>query len=255
MRGRTALVLASVLSLAGQVGVEAAEIRVLCSNGLRAVVETLAPEFEKASGHRLSVDFSSTATLTKRIQSGEAFDVTLLTIDAVDVLVEAGRLAPETRVELARSGIGVGYRSGGSRPDVSSPEALRQSLLRARSIVYTRDGASRPHIDRMLDSLGIAAAVGSRTSLLGPGEGPAWVARGQAEIVMTLVSEILPVAGVELAGPFPERFQSYLTFAAAASAVTAEAGAVQSFVTFLTRADNAVAYRKQGMEPRRGQTP
>lgn len=191
------------------------QVRLLSSNGVRVVVEGLADDLDRAVGSGLSADFSSTATLQQRILNGEAFDVAILTTDAIDDLVKAGRLHPSSRVELARTGVGVGFRKGGRRPDVRTAAALKQSLLEAPSIVYASAGASRAAIDRMLNALGIAAALEARTTLVGPGQAVDTVATGKSAIVITLVSEILPVPGVELAGPLPGEFQSYVSFAAA----------------------------------------
>jgi molybdate transport system substrate-binding protein len=230
--------------------VRAADIHVLCSNGLRAAVEELRPRFERASGHTLVIQFSSTASLKQRIEKGEAFDVALLTSDAIDDLITAGRLSGATHAELSRSGIGVGYRKGASKPDVRTPDAVRRTMLQAKSIAYTRDGASRPHVDRMFERLGITADVTPKIRLQAAGQPPESVAQGQSELVITLISEILPVAGIELAGPLPSEFQSYVAFAGAASARGNNLQAVQSLITFLDGPDAVAAYKAKGMEPR-----
>ena len=135
---------------------QAAEIRVLASNGVKAAIEDLKPKFEKASGDTLSIDFSTAATLRDRIDKGEAFDVAVLTDDAVDALVKSGKLSPATRTELAAVGIGVGYRKGAAKPDVRTGTSLKQALLKAKSIAYTGNGASRPAIDKMIAGLAIS---------------------------------------------------------------------------------------------------
>src|SRR5262245_51384648 len=127
-------------------GASAAEIRVLASTGIQAAVEALKPQFEKASGDTLSVDFSTTATLRDRIEKGEAFDVAILTDDAIDALIKSGALDASTRAELARVGIGVAYKKGAPKPDVKDAAALKQALLGAKSVAYTGNGATRPAI-------------------------------------------------------------------------------------------------------------
>src|SRR5215471_12781915 len=116
---------------------QAAEIRVLASNGIKAAIEELKPQFEKASGDTLSVDFSTAATLRERIEKGESFDLAILTDDAADALVKSGALIPSTRVEVARVGIGVGFRKGAAKPDVRSSASLKQALVDTKSIAYT----------------------------------------------------------------------------------------------------------------------
>ena len=184
-------------------GAQAAEIRVLASNGIKAAMEDLKPKFEKASGDTLSIDFSTAATLKDRIEKGEAFDVAVLTDDVVDALIKSGKVAPATRAELAAVGIGVGYRKGAAKPDVRTGTSLKQALLNAKSIAYTGNGASRPAIDKMIAGLGIGHQLESKSHLVGPGQAPTSVAKGESELVLTLISEILPEPGVELAGPLP----------------------------------------------------
>src|SRR5258707_211203 len=203
-----------VLSTAAQ----AAEIRVLASNGIRAAVEALRPRFEQARGDTLSIDFSTSATLKGRIEKGEAFDVAILSDDVVDALIRSGALTSSMRSELARVGIGVGYRQGAAKPDVRTAASIKQALLNAKSIAYTGDGASRPRIDRMIATLGIARDLEPKPHLTSAGASPASVARGESELALTLISEILPVPGVALAGLLPSEFQSYIGFSAAVGA-------------------------------------
>lgn len=245
-----AFVGAIVLTLVGAISTPvgaAGEIRVLCSNGLRAVVEAVTAPYERSSGHKLAVQFNSTTTLKQRIQGGEAFDVALLTTDAVDDLIASGALVRATRVDLARTGIGVGYRKGAPKPDVRTAQALRQVMMNAQSIAYTRDGASRPAVDRMWAQLKIADQVQPKIKLMPAGEPAPSVARGDSQFVLTLISEILPVPGVELAGALPEEFQSYVSFTAAASARAADLFQAQSVIDFVHGQQSAAAYKKNGM--------
>jgi molybdate transport system substrate-binding protein len=250
-RFRTAstAVLAACLVLSATAA-HAAEIRVLCSNGLRAVVEELRPAFEHSSGHTLAIQFNSTATLKQRIDGGEAFDVALLSSEAVADLVMSGKLTAGSRVELARSGIGVGFRKGAAKPDVRTTAALKEAVLRATSITYTRDGASRPQVDKMFENLGISAALQPKIKLLAAGQPAPSVAKGESEMVITLISEILPVAGVELAGPLPAEFQKYTAFSAAAAAAGANAQAVKALIAFVHGPAAAPVYAAKGMEMR-----
>jgi len=228
---------------------QAAEIRVLASNGIKAAVEELGPQFEKASGHTLSVDFSTAATLRERIEKGEAFDVAILTDDTIDALIKSGALTSAMRAQLARVGIGVGYRKGATRPDVRSSASMKQTLLNAKSIAYTGNGATRPYIDKMFATLGVAHELESKKHLTVAGQAPASVGKGESEIVITLISEILPEPGVELAGGLPPEFQSYLGFAAAQGAKTRNGQAAQALIKFLDTTAAAGVYKAKGMEP------
>jgi len=227
--------------------VQAAELRVLASNGIKAAVEELKPQLEKASGSTLSIDFNTAATLRERIEKGEAFDVAILTDEAMEALVKAGRLSPML-TKLARVGIGVGYRTGSAKPDIHTAAAMKQSLLNAKAIAYTGNGASRPAIDRMIERLGIAKELQAKSHLTAAGAAPASVAKGDSDLVLTLISEILPEPGVTLAGPLPSDFQTYLGFSAAPSAKAAGNTSATKLIAFLHGPAAAAGYTAKGME-------
>jgi len=225
----------------------AAELRVLASNGIKAAIEELKPELERASGSTLSLEFNTAATLRERIEKGEAFDVAILTDEAMDALIKAGKLSPSA-TKLARVGIGVGFHKGASKPDVKTAAGIKQSLLNARAIAYTGNGASRPAIDKMIQRLGIAKQIEAKSHLTAAGAAPASVAKGESDLVLTLISEILPEPGVELAGPFPPDFQTYLGFSAAPSLVAAGRSNAASLIKFLKSRAAAAAYVAKGMQ-------
>lgn len=229
---------------------QAPAVRVLASNGVQGALNEIIPQCERAIGHPLAVEFGTTATLKPRIESGEAFDFTLLTSEAIDALIKEGKVAADSRANAARVGIGIGIRAGAAKPDVSTPEALKKALLNAKSITYATAGASRPPTDKMLDQMGIADALKSKTSLLaGAEETTAAVRDGKAEILITLISEIVSAKGLELAGPLPKEFQTYIGFAAGVSPKAKNAEAAKSAVKYLTGPKAAAAYKAKGMEP------
>jgi molybdate transport system substrate-binding protein len=250
-------VLAAVVTISGAAllltagaGAQAPAIRVLASNGVQGAFQEPVPECERSVGHPLNIEFGTTAALRKRIEGGEAFDFTILTADAIDALVKEGKLAADSRASAARVGIGVGVRAGTAKPAVNTPQALKEVLLAAKSITYAEAGASRPAVDKMLTSLGIADQVKSKTLLLpGAEETTAAVASGKAEILLTLISEIVSAKGVELAGPLPKQYQSYIAFAAAVSVNSKNAQPAKAAVKFLTGPKAAAAYKAKGMEP------
>ena len=229
---------------------QAPTIRVLASNGVQGALNEIIPQCERAIGHPLSVEFGTTATLKPRIESGEAFDFTILTSEAIDALIKEGKVAADSRANTARVGIGIGIRAGAVKPDVSTPEALKKALLSAKSITYAAAGASRPPTDKMLDRMGIADALKSKTLLLpGAEETTAAVRDGKAEILITLISEIVSAKGLELAGPLPKEFQTYIGFAAGVSPNAKSAEAAKAAVKYLTGPKAAAAYKAKGMEP------
>jgi molybdate transport system substrate-binding protein len=142
-------------------------VRVLVSNGMKAAMEELQPQCERAIGHPLELQFNSTAGVKKRIEAGEGFDVTVITTEAIDDLIKHGKLASGTRADVARSELGIGIRAGSAKPDIHTQEALKQTLKEAKSITYPQDGASRGYIEKMFERMGIAADVMPRVILAG----------------------------------------------------------------------------------------
>ena len=226
-------------------------MRVLASNGVRAMIEQLQPQCERAIGHPLTVQFNSTAGLKQRIDAGEPFDVAILTSEGVDDLIKAGKITSASRAELARCGIGLGIRKGAPKPDIGTPDALKRTLQNAKSITYAQDGASRVYLEKMFNHLGIANDLKPKIVLLeGSTRATASLAGGKVELVLTLISEIIPVHGIELAGPLPPELQSYVNFGAGASPNAKNVEAAHALIQFLKGPKAAAAYRAQGMEPR-----
>ena len=228
---------------------QAAEIRVLSSNALKAVLEELAPQFEKSSGNKVTLEFGPAADLKGRIDKGERFDMAVLTAALMDDLAKNSRIAAGSRFDLAKAGVGVAYRKGAARPDVSTTEAFRKSVLSARSVAFVGTGASGAIVRGVFERLGIGEEMKGKTKLLsGVGAAHA-VAHGDAEIGFTQVSEILGVDGAELAGPLPAELQVYTVFPAAGAASAREPTAVLAFLRFLRTPEAAKVIRAKGMEP------
>jgi molybdate transport system substrate-binding protein len=251
MRTRIKFVAGFILLLAQAVGAQTPGIRILASNGVREVMESLLPQCERAAGHPLVMRYGSSTELLQAIAKDGQFDVTILTTEAIDSLIKDGKIAPGTRADIARAGIGVGVRAGAPKPDIGTPDALKQTLLKAKSITYAQDGASRVYLEKMFDRLGIGAEVKPKIILEqgSPGAGKR-VASGGAEMVMTLISEILPMSGVEVVGPLPAQLQSYVSFAAGVGVKAANAEAGKAVIKFLTSTAAAQAFKPKGMEPR-----
>ncbi len=226
-----------------------APLRVFASNGVKAVVEELQPKCEHAIGHPLAIEFNSAAALKQRIDGGEAFDLALLTNEVIDALIKEGKIVAGTQTDLARAGIGVGIRKGAPKPDISTPDAMKRTLLNAKSVTYAKEGASRMLLERIYDRLGIANEMKSKVIFQTvSGRPQAAVAEGQAEMVLTLIPEILPVPGVQLAGPLPKDLQGYINFRAAISASSNNAEAGKALIRFLTGPVAAPVYKAKGME-------
>jgi molybdate transport system substrate-binding protein len=184
-----------------------------------------------------------------RIEGGEAFDVAILTSDVIGDLAKAGKIAAGTRTEIARCGIGIGVRAGAAKPDIKTTDALKKTLLASKSITYAQDGASRTYILQMEDKLGIADAMKAKTVLEKGSVGSnARVADGSAEMILTLVSEILPAPGVQLVGPLPADVQHYVDFAAGIGPNSKNTDAGKALMKFFASPAVAPTLKAKGME-------
>ena len=237
------------LSLALCSGAQAAEIKILSSNGVKTVLEELAPQFEKATKHKLLLNFAPAAELKAQIEKGEAFDLTILTAAGIDDLIKQGKLVAATRSDFTRSGAGVAIKKGAAKPDLSSAEGFKRTLLAAKSIAYVGQGATGVTINRIIERFGIAAEMKAKTIPLSGISAADAVAMGEAELGFTQISEILPVAGAELAGPLPPEVQVYTVFTAAVGGNARDSAAAISLIKFLTAPAAAPVIRAKGMEP------
>jgi molybdate transport system substrate-binding protein len=245
------LTTAALLSLSARPSAaQTTEIRVFTSNGIRAVMEELRPQCERAAGRPLAFEFNSSSGFKQKIDAGEAFDVAIVSSELMDELVKEKKILSNSSAGIARCGIGIGVRSGAPKPDIGTSAALKQAFLKAKSITYAQDGASAAYIVKMFDRLGISSAVQPKIILeQGSGRATARVADGSAEIVITLGSEILPVKGIQLVGPLPADLQNYVSFSAGVAAKTSNAQAASALVRFLAGPNVTPTLRAKGMEP------
>ena len=253
MRRRIALtsIAAGVILWSVPASAQAPALHVIASNGVREVIEALLPQGERAAGHPLMMQYGSTTSLLQTIGTGAQFDAVILTSEAIDQLIKDGKVVGATRVDIARAGIGVGVRAGAPKPDVSSPDTLKKTLLNAKSITYARDGASRVYLEKMFDGMGIANDLKPKILLeQGSVRSGERVADGSAQLVMTLVSEILPMHGVDFVAPLPSQLQSYVSFAAGVGAKSDNTAAAKALIKFLTGPSVAPTYKAKGMEQR-----
>jgi molybdate transport system substrate-binding protein len=227
------------------------ELLVVVSDGMKPSVEELVPQIEHSIGRKLTTQFNSSKALKDKIQSGEQFDVAILTSDIIDDLIKQGKIAAGTRTDIARTGMGVGVRAGATKPDVSTPEALKRTLLSAKSITFNPSGASAPHVYDIFQRLGIAENVKSKLILkenAEPGRPQIDVADGKADLVITLIPEIKFFKGVELAGPVPAELQSYISFAGGVATNSHNADAGKALIKFITSPAAAPTLKAKGEE-------
>jgi molybdate transport system substrate-binding protein len=246
---KIALALASVTALLAHAA-GAAEIKVICAGGIGPVVTVLAPAFEKTTGHKLNFTFVSGPVVQREVDKGTAFDVAISLPSVIENLINSGKVAKGSRVDIARTGVGVSVRKGAPKPDISSVEAFKQTLLKASAIAHSKEGASGVYFMKLLARLDILEQV--KPKLIGspPGAGGlvSPVVKGDAEMVVGTMSAIME-PGVELVGPIPDELQNWTTFTAGIAAASQEPAAAQALVRFLTAPGAVAAIKAKGMQP------
>ncbi|MFB9269131.1 molybdate ABC transporter substrate-binding protein [Bradyrhizobium erythrophlei] len=230
----------------------AAEVTVLSASAVHAVVTGLAETFRRETGHTVRPTFATAGQVQRRVTAGEATDIVIALDVAVEQMAGQGLVVQDTRTVIARVGAGVGVREGAGKPDISSTEAFKQSLLAAKSVARADPaggGAVGIHFARVIERLGIAEAIKAK-SVVTDDPVCGTVARGEAELCVTQISEILPVKGVMLVGPFPREVQNVTTFAAAVSTRSGAAEAARAFVKFLARPALRAKFDEAGLDYR-----
>jgi len=232
---------------------EAAELNVLSAIGMQSVMEDLGPKFERATGHKLVMAFATGGATVKRAQDGEAADVVVAPRQGIDSLVKNGKAAASNVTALASTGISVAVRKGTPKPDISSPEAFKRALLAAKSITYLNPadgGASGIHFAKVLDRLGIASEMKSKT-VFAPKAGAVgpMVANGEAEIGVLQFQLLFSIAGIEIVGPLPGDLQDATVFSAAIMDGAKEAEASKALINFLRTPEAVAVIKAKGMEP------
>ena len=231
----------------------AADLRVYSSGAPAQVAQGLAAGFLAATGHRVVLTSATIAEIRRKLSAGDTPDAIILPAPIIAALDKAGSLVAGSRIELARVGIGVAVRAGASLPDISTDDAIRKVLVEARSIVHpdpVGGGFAGAQIARMMTRLGIAGLVKPKTSIMfAIGGGTAAVARGDVEIGLFNISEILSDKGVALVGPLPPSLQSYITFVGAIHAGSASPDAARDFLRSLAAPQARDAWVRGGLEP------
>jgi molybdate transport system substrate-binding protein len=231
--------------------VHAEEVKVLTAGAYKPVVALLAPEFEKESGHTLRVENDTAGALVRRIKDGEAFDVAVLTPEALSQLTQAGTITPDSIVKLARVSIGVAIRQGQAAPDISTVDAFRKSLLDARKVAYidpAAGGSSGIYLAKLFDRLGIAAQVRDKAVLVPGGLVAQRVVSGEADIGIHQISEILAVPGALLVGPLPADIQNETVYAGGIAAASGKQSAAKAFLDLLGSASAKSVLKSKGMD-------
>jgi len=225
----------------------AADLKILstANAAIRGALTELAPQFEKSTGHRISVEYASALPLKRRIDAGETFDV-VIAPNLVDALVEQGKVAAPTRATLARSGLGVGVPKGAPKPEIGSADALQRTLLNARSIAYQPESEPGALVLQVLDRLPAAQEVRVRLKAIGSTDLAAAIDKHDAEIFVSSIANLTPM--IETVVEFPPELQRHIDFAIAVSAASKQPEAAGALVRFLVSPAVATVFKARGLQ-------
>lgn len=224
-------------------------LSVLCAGAAREAVTRLADDFVIQTGNDIALDYGTVGILKNRVAGGEIADIVVVTADAMAELVHLRKIIPESVAEIGRVGVGIAVRSDAPAPDISTPEALRKTLLAASSIAYpdpAKGATSGIHFAKVLDELGIAGAVNPKSQLATGGYVVERVATGHADIGVQQITEILPVTGVKLVGPLPANLQKITAYAVGILVAAPSPALAAAFLSFLAGERSATALRAAG---------
>jgi molybdate transport system substrate-binding protein len=230
------------------------DITVLATTALKTSMEVLAPEFERASGHKLAISFGPSTRLTKQVAEGEANDVAIVTAEGIEELTKQGRIVAGSRTDLARSAMGLAVQKGAPRPDISTAEKFKEAMLKAKSVGMSNPvggGASGAILAAAFERLGIAEQMKPKL-VFGPG-GPAglignFLLRKEVEIGVQQIPELMAVPGIDIVGPLPPGVQSVSVFSAGLSTAAKEPEGGRALIKFLAAPGAAKVMRDKGME-------
>jgi len=244
------LLFAPALALLAMVSTaQAVELKVLSGNGAKAAVRELCTQFERATANTINLRFEVNSDLKKKIDAGENFDVAVLNPPVIDALIKDGKIVAGSRADIGRAGLGVAVRAGTPKPDISSVDAFKRTLLAAKAVAYPGKGASGLYFVSLLDRMGIKVEMQSRLKPMAAEDTVEVVARGDADMVVVVATRLVDVPGVDVVGPIPEELQTKIGFAAGLGASAKEPEAAKALIRFLSGPGAAPTLRAKGVEP------
>ena len=239
-----------LLLLVQGLAAQAAEIKVLSVVPLKSSIDELGPPFERATGHKLVITYDGSSQLKRKFEANEPFDVALIYPELIDELLKQGKLAAGIRTDVAIVAVGVAVKKGAPKPDISTVDAFKRTLLNAKSISHSTEGASGVYFQGLIQRLGIAAELKPKLRPVDGGNhvvGP--VAKGEVEIAVITIPFIFLDPGAELAGPLPKELQHPVIYTASLSSVAKQPDAAKAFIKHLTTPAAAVVIKSKGLQP------
>lgn len=239
----------AALAFCFAVEAQAADIKLLCIPGLRAAFDELLPKFERETGNKVLFHFEIYPNQKKEIESGD-FDVAIFATPQIDALSKEGKLVAGSVTNLASTNIGVAVKSGAPRPDISSDDAFKRTLLAAKSITYTKQSQTGVFLTKQLETRGLMDALKDKLQLQPGGAMTTFVvARGEAELGVVLISDILATPGVDLVGPVPGTWQNAVMQTAAVGTTAKQPAAAAALIKYLASPAAAAVFKAKGLEP------
>jgi molybdate transport system substrate-binding protein len=231
----------------------AAELKVYSTIGVQAALEELAPKFEKANGHKLAITWATAAVLVKRVQGGETADLMILTRQSLDALTKDGKASAGSDATFASSGMAMVVKKGAAKPDISTSDAFKKTLLAAKSIAYSNPeygGASGVYLAKLLERMGIADQMKAKTHFPPPsGNAANLVVSGEAELAIQQEPEVMAVSGVDMVGPLPGDLNNITVYAAGVGTGSKQADAATALIKFLHTPEAAAVFKARGLKP------
>jgi molybdate transport system substrate-binding protein len=224
-------------------------VTILSTHAVKDVMDELGARLDRAAGEPVTFSYDPSNVLRRRIESGEAFDIAFATRAALDDFAHLGRIVAGSIADLGRSGLGLSVRRGAAKPDISTADAFRRTLLAAKSVVRSRDGASGIYFGELLDRLGITPDMRGKIVLGRSGRVAELVARGEAEIAVQQVSELLPVKDADYVGPLPEELQLYTMFSAGIGTRCRDRNAASRLLASLQTPAAIALFKAKALEP------
>ncbi len=246
---RIQIVFGAAILLLGARAVQGAELRVLAPTTIRPVIGALSSQFENTTGYKIVIAYDVAPVVKRQIESGAAFDLVIVTRSLMEDLIKQGKIAAETRSDISRAGAGVAVRIGAARPNIGSAEALKHTLLNAKSIAYAAEGTTGVYFLNLLDRLGIAAETKPKLKPMGGGAVLAPLVSGEADLAIATMPLIVEERRVQLAGAVPPELQNYIVFTAGVGSAAKEVDAAKSFIKLLTAPTSVQAIKASGFDP------
>jgi molybdate transport system substrate-binding protein len=224
-------------------------IKVFTTRAIATVLEKTGKGFEEATGYKLDITTDIAIRMVRQIEAGESFDILVASPEQINTLIKEGKIIAQTRTFLAQSGIGVAVRAGAAKPDISSVEAFKSAMLKAKSIAYLKEGQSGIYLAGVIERLGLTEALKSKVIRPEQDIVSKLVAEGVVELGLVVITQIQTTPGVELVGPLPAEIQSYVLFAAGVSTNSRLPAAAKALIKYLTSPPVVLVIKSQGMQP------